>query len=256
MSLSIPTPSTVYGYDADYKERYARAREGFISLLSNPRTISTSLRFHEGGFAYFVEYPNNPHSANHQLMDRQIADDLVVELRDSGWEGATVRDSADVNFHTDSFLFILPRKEESIPPEVLRRIKPAVIYPWDLSDLIVARVTKEEVLVLLRNRINNGYMPTSTGRVEFNSKPEYEDFPISEWLKPGKEGFYVGSGYYCGSDRKDIYVGLHVGQFIVVCQLNTEKVWVKVSGGDYHEWTDQTVPLNRNILEDVVDTYL
>lgn len=55
------------------------------------------------------------------------------------------------------------------------------VKPWDLPDKVIERVTANEMLAMLRGRINNGYMPSATGEVKYNSKPEYIRGGPDQW---------------------------------------------------------------------------
>jgi len=45
--------------------------------------------------------------------------------------------------------------------------------PFDLPQIVLPKVKLQEVLQVLRERLNKSYMPSATGEVKYNSKPYY-----------------------------------------------------------------------------------
>lgn len=139
------------------------------------------------------------------------------------------------------------------------------VKPWDLPDKVIERVTANEMLAMLRGRINNSYMPSATGEVKYNSKPEYIRGGPDQWFEDKLSPFYAASGCYASDIHsppypKDtgIYAVLLITDIIVACQLQTGKLWVSLNEPSlvWHAWTEQSIPIERNVLASVIDCYL
>lgn len=136
------------------------------------------------------------------------------------------------------------------------------LMPWDVPPLVMVKVTPQELLAMLRETVNDSYMPSSTGKRQFNSKPTYITGGVEAWLTARlRHAFDDGSGYY--ADEADtatngIYAALHIDMFTVVVKLRTEECWIRhyALEAEFHRWTDQPVALNRTALTKVFDEYL
>lgn len=144
---------------------------------------------------------------------------------------------------------------------------------FSLPPIIVEKVGLEEILVLLRSRINKSYMPSATGEVNFNSKPEYTrhrlknhpEIPSFYRYSSSLENYaeYVAALDDLGwSKEKDpIYLYLWIDKFIIIINLQTEKTLIGTFGNDYEDlvqWDqpDQKIPVMRDALKELIDNYL
>lgn len=144
--------------------------------------------------------------------------------------------------------------------------------PFDLPPLVMTPVSRKELLEVLRSRINKGYMPTATGSVQYNTKPQYLRHALTEvegtWPKVTELNY---SGYYafetfdfvyrhdCIIDApKHIYLFLKVKNIFVLLNLTTEEMLVSHEHEVYHPWTEdeQTVPMDRIELWQAYEMYL
>ena len=142
--------------------------------------------------------------------------------------------------------------------------------PFSFPDRVMPRLNLEKFLNDLRTRIPPGYMPSAQGvsKVTYASKPEYSTTAIETYIEKNESGIIgsYGSGYYANDTGyphmnadTGIYAALHVGEFILLCHLQSDKCWVRTSGieSTWERWqpTD-TLPVDIVIYADVLECYL
>lgn len=140
---------------------------------------------------------------------------------------------------------------------------------FSLPPLVLQKVRLSEILELLRDRVNKGYMPGSHGTVQYNSKPRYTEIPNPQFPAFPDIWSLDASEYFCLQSHipraKDpIFFNLHIAQFQIVINLTTEQAiirLIKEGSGPEHEfveWKDcseQTIPLMRDELKELIDIY-
>lgn len=136
-----------------------------------------------------------------------------------------------------------------------------------LTPIVLEKVKLSEILDLLRNRVNKGYMPKSNGLVQYNSKPTYTRFMCSQFPEMPDIHPLEASGYFCLDDfgtKQPIYYNLHIAQFQIVINLTTEKAIIRRNDSDlqhkelFVEWreiNEETIPLMRDELKEIIDIY-
>lgn len=140
---------------------------------------------------------------------------------------------------------------------------------FTMPPIVLPKVRLSEIIELLRDRVNKHYMPSSNGKVEYNSKPEYDRFfhPVYTDM-PDIHPVVDQSGYYCldrGMGQKmPIFFNLNIGPFQIVINLTTEKAIIRRNDSSlghtepYVEWQDsdeQTIPLLPSELKETIDIY-
>ena len=136
-----------------------------------------------------------------------------------------------------------------------------------LPPIILPKVRLSAILELLRDRVNKYYMPSSNGRVQYNSKPEYDriahpDHPDMPNIHP----IVDCSGYYCldrgMGQQLPIFFNLNIGPFQIIINLSTEKTIIRRNdvghAEPFVEWKDsdeQTIPLVPEELKNIIDMY-
>lgn len=144
------------------------------------------------------------------------------------------------------------------------------LSPFDYPDRVMERLTLKRFLDDLRQSVPPGLMPSAKGisTRQYCSKPEYLSFAIEKTIESedtGAMGSY-GSGYYANDTaypwmnaNTGVYIALHVGEFILLCHLPTDKCWVAVDGNKtrWVPWHDGlTLPANLFIYKDAFDCYV
>lgn len=137
--------------------------------------------------------------------------------------------------------------------------------PFDLHPVVETPMSRDEYLGLLRDRINKGYMPSSSGRTQYNSKPEYiQNLDTSSPAVLCRRFSCDGSGYFSedtyglGQHVRTIWHWMDLGEFGVLVDLTTDQTWVGLCGATVYgvsEWTDQLISVDRCVLLDKIDTY-
>lgn len=127
-------------------------------------------------------------------------------------------------------------------------------YPFNNPPLIQALVTREELLTMLRGRINKDYMRSATGEVQCNSKPEYlrssnlQNF-FSKIINSRYSGFFRWSDVY-DIPVGPIYAALHFKDWTVTADLSNDAIVVldNINGAAW-QWTgDVTMSIDRSEL--------
>ena len=138
-----------------------------------------------------------------------------------------------------------------------------------LPPIVLEKVKLCEILDLLRDRVNKGYMPKSNGKVEYNSKPTYTrftdpDIPEMPNIHPLDQSGYFSLDNWMGQQPRHIYFNLHIAQFQIVINLTTEKAVIRRCDSElsylepYVEWreiNEETIPLMRDELKELIDIY-
>lgn len=137
------------------------------------------------------------------------------------------------------------------------------LSPFSIPPIVMEKVTREEYIKLLRDRVNKSYMPTSSNKVEFNRKPYY--IPKLESYLDANEELPEGSGYYVevemlGTVKKNVPVWAYL-DFVtvqVITNLSTETTFARRDGKKmpWYRWGVNSIAIDRNILMDKIDTYL
>lgn len=140
---------------------------------------------------------------------------------------------------------------------------------FERPPLIQEKVSLLEILTMLRERTNRGYMPTATGKVNFNSKPRY--MPVSHPVFTE----YPGVGMVCAAEylafdtyvdarwSRNIFALMEVDEYNILVDLGkcTAIVGYRIgepSQNNYHwvEWPlddNHKLAIDRRKLEDVID---
>ena len=140
---------------------------------------------------------------------------------------------------------------------------------FSLPELTVEKVKLSEVIELLRDRVNKGYMPSATGYVKYNTKPDYvrtahPDYPDMPNIHPVIEwtGYY--SLYNTASKKHPIFFNLNISRFQIMINLETEKALVRLNDSKaayaepFIEWNDsdaERLPIMRDELRNLIETY-
>ncbi len=140
---------------------------------------------------------------------------------------------------------------------------------FSLPPLVVEKVKLSEIIELLHDRVNKGYMPSANGSVHYNSKPEYTRFAHPEHPDmPNVHPLVDYTGYFCLSDgfsgKRPIYFNLNIAQFQIMINLETEKALIRRNDTElkhtepFTVWTDsaeETIPIMRDELKELLDNY-
>lgn len=142
---------------------------------------------------------------------------------------------------------------------------------FSLPPIVVEKVGLEEILVLMRSRINKGYMPSATGEVKFNTKPKYTlhrlknhpDIPSLYCHRTEKESYgeyaVALDDFGLSEDKAPIFLYVWIEEFTIIINLQTEKTLI--TNTDYENlvpWDqpDQKIPVMRDALKELIDIYL
>lgn len=128
------------------------------------------------------------------------------------------------------------------------------------------KVTQQDLLDELRQRVNKGYMPSAT-REGFNSKPDYV-----RWLDLAVEGHdraarnFGCTGYFQRTDdwgfsdpNDPIWAYIETCQFEYLVNLSNDAIKVRRSGDEaWTDWTDAALhlPEDKRELIEVIDNFL
>lgn len=141
---------------------------------------------------------------------------------------------------------------------------------FSLPPITIEKVRLSEILNLLRDRVNKGYMPGSNGAVQYNSKPRYLDHTDADFPEFPSINSLEASGYfalehqYDRHNKKHIFYNLHISDFQIVINLTTEQAVIRLISPAFQpenkfiEWKDspeQTIPLMRDELKEIIDIY-
>lgn len=150
--------------------------------------------------------------------------------------------------------------------------------PFDRSAVVMEKLTRKELIDQLRARINKHYMPSATGDVRCNSKPEYlrhsQPF-ITDAPFPNVSVSSDASGYYAfetfSNPRigdfivptpKDIFLFMDLSPIYILMNLKTEDIRVAFREDghalNYVKWEEgsEAIAIDRIVLQEVIDTYL
>lgn len=149
--------------------------------------------------------------------------------------------------------------------------------PFQVPDVVMKRLGLKEYLDMLRDRLNKGYMPTSSNRVSYNSKPEYvqtrdpahPEFPNLPWSGHYETGCYAFNSWYIPGAKEDIFANVLIGAYQILTNLKTCQTLLRLAcavegmeGNALHPWIewqdhpDQTIAVDRIQLEHDIDIYL
>lgn len=140
---------------------------------------------------------------------------------------------------------------------------------FSLPPIVLTKVSLIEILTELRKRVNKHYMPSATGEVCYNSKPEYvkskdsafPHFPSYQVMDNYGSGYYVLMDEWGWSDEKaPVFFHLAIGGFQIVINLTTEEALIRLleTNAPFVPWNnspEQTIPIIRDTLKDIIDTY-
>lgn len=138
--------------------------------------------------------------------------------------------------------------------------------PFDIPVVLQPLLSRDEFLGLLRARINKGYMPSATGDVQYNSKPEYIRSLSTETIAEDARVFFAHgcSGYFAteswahAHQTRDIWCYLRVGNVAFITNLTTDATYVAMANEDLGvvvTWTDQLLAVDRVVLDNEIDIY-
>lgn len=138
--------------------------------------------------------------------------------------------------------------------------------PFDIPVVLQPLLSRDEFLGLLRARINKGYMPSATGDVQYNSKPEYIRSLSTETIAEDARVFFAHgcSGYFAteswahAHQTRDIWCYLRAGNVAFITNLTTDATYVALANEDLGvvvTWTDQLVAVDRVALDNEIDIY-
>jgi len=142
-------------------------------------------------------------------------------------------------------------------------VSPISDNPMDQPPVVMEKVTPEEMLTFFRMTINKGYMPSATGEIEYNSKPEYT-YEVNSWVKNkntvspgyGVQFFKEIDRWLGGTNPTDpIWAFIEIDNITVGCNLNTDELYVALVGSDWYPFTTPA-PLNRLALANHSDYWL
>ena len=170
-----------------------------------------------------------------------------------------------VNTHTNEEEWMDVEVVVSAKERVSKKIPPA----FNLPPVVQEKVSIEEFLGMLRERVNKKYMPTSTGLTKHNSKPEYTDRTISVKMTNLDIVYTIpdisimdSSGYICleGGNDKPIYAYLDLGTIQIVVNLWTEGVLLKLKEEAIFSFWSKRSPhllaIDRMKLTEEIDVFL
>lgn len=137
--------------------------------------------------------------------------------------------------------------------------------PFDVPGVLHKLLSRDEFLGLLRDRVNQAYMPSATGKATYNSKPDYvRKLTEADINTDAKVFFNQGSGYYTedshfsGNVDRAIWHYMDLGRFAIITNLANDLTFVALTGtdlGDVHPWTTELLAVDRLVLNDQIDTY-
>lgn len=148
-----------------------------------------------------------------------------------------------------------------------------VTNPFLLPAVKLPKVTLESVLDVLRKHLNKGYMPSATGEVTMNSRPQYlsehgfgrhQDMSNPQWPKfPGTEHVnWYGTVMFGDRPQDEDHIFAYIGtkQMDIMVNLTTEVTIVSIAGGgqkEWFEWTgDQELAIHSFELAECIRLYL
>lgn len=142
------------------------------------------------------------------------------------------------------------------------------LSPWDLKPIVMERVSREELLAMLREVVGGGYMPSST-LDRLHPKPEYLKTDLKRCFyghAPYTESpFYRGTGYYAQEEYHDagerpIWLYLQLREVQVVVNLAADHMWIRVDGPNskWESWDIDTIkfPIDRLELKEQLEFYV
>ncbi len=120
MTIDIPSPAKVQGYDFFQKENVMHYLKQIAVTMSDETVMTNSLYyFRDVGFCYVIEIPiehSNPRCSSH------VMEGVAEELVKAGWMNTTVEFDGS-NPYCGWYRFKLPRDEASIDPAVAIHLK-------------------------------------------------------------------------------------------------------------------------------------
>lgn len=150
----------------------------------------------------------------------------------------------------------------------------AIRSPFKIPPIVMKKVSLEELLDLLRSRVNKGYMPGADGRIGYNSKPEYVRFTLPgvagvSWPNVnGRDhtGFYAFDSFQVIQEvPKAVYLYLDLHPVRVLIRLDTEDALVAVRSTDtetetaFVPWprgTANEIAIDRIKLQNEIDCFV
>jgi hypothetical protein len=146
--------------------------------------------------------------------------------------------------------------------------------PFEREPVVMEKVSRAELLSMLRGLINQNYMPSANGSVKFNRKPEY----IRHWMKL-MPPFWPS---VCESDTTDflafdqygdfpgvltnppkaIYLFINVAPIFIIVRLDIDQVVVAYKQEGQHlaffpwDGDEQDVAIDWFKLQQELDSYV
>lgn len=139
---------------------------------------------------------------------------------------------------------------------------------FSLPQIVVEKVGLSEILDVLREYVNKGYMPSSTADTKFNYKPEYTRFTLDGF--PDYPQLYShpndghGYGEYMAFDSfevckpKGIFFYLKIAIFEIYINLQTDEALISlIDESKFIKWDnpDDKIPIMRDELRKTIETY-
>jgi hypothetical protein len=150
----------------------------------------------------------------------------------------------------------------------------AATSPFDRAPVVMEKVSRKELIGMLQARINKHYMPSATGSVKFNRKPEY----IRNWMTmmpslwpsvcltdPTEFRAFDQFGDFVGMDTRPpnaIYLFINLAPIFIYVRLDTDQMLVaNHQAGEllaFLPWDrdEQAVAIDRIQLQETLDTYV
>lgn len=139
---------------------------------------------------------------------------------------------------------------------------------FSLPQIVIEKVGLSEILDILRESVNKGYMPSASGAVKYNTKPEYtqfelEGFPDYPQLR-GQLNDGHGYGEYVAFDSfevcktKAIFFYLKITNIEIYINLQTDEALIKLFDDPvFMKWDnpDNKIPIMRDELRRTIEIY-
>lgn len=149
--------------------------------------------------------------------------------------------------------------------------------PFEAFPVKLNKLSKEDIMVKLRARLNKGYMPTSTRPgVTYNSKPQYldgvgfgspRDYSLKEHPTFPAPHYFDGYGtasWVRGVKNETMYAFYGTNKMEFLTNLETEETLVRNSSANDRKWYNwdseefkgKEVAVNPYDLDECLDTYM
>jgi len=187
----------------------------------------------------------------------RLAPEQVQALEDAGLVYASLPPSEDGLPSERELRAVLIKRENDLR---LAGMDPNQ-HPFSFKPIVMPAVTPDEVLGLMRGRLNKEYMPSATGKVEYNSKPEYFNsyygrrtvHDVADW-----------SGVYCDEDghggctaARPFWAFIRTTRVDILCNLYTDELTIMRRNPD-GPWLpfDRPCHIDRAELQEQIELYL